>query len=131
MKKAHIVPDIFPAEFESKIGIRWVAIARVRACFHFAHPSEGGSAHERPCDACYASVRYDTMGGAVLKNGQAVSPPDASMLPDVELNATAPGCLYTMVMTDPDAPSPDEPKMRGETCTALIHSTATLAHKKS
>lgn len=115
MKKAHIVPDIFPAEFESKIGIRWVAIAR--HAFILPIDLKGGSAHERPCDARYASVRYDTMGGAVLKNGQAVSPPDASMLPDVELNATAPGCLYTMVMTDPDAPSPDEPKMRGETCT--------------
>lgn len=59
-----------------------------------------------------ASVRYGD--GSPLKNGQAVDPPKASSMPLIELNNTATGCLYTFVMTDPDAPRPEKPTARGE-----------------
>jgi hypothetical protein len=35
-------------------------------------------------------------------------------MPLIELNKTATGCLYTFVMTDPDAPRPEKPTARGE-----------------
>ncbi|XP_058056441.1 phosphatidylethanolamine-binding protein homolog F40A3.3-like [Anopheles bellator] len=59
--------------------------------------------------AAVAKVSYPS--GAVVEEGNVLTPTQVKDVPKVEWNAEA-NALYTIGMTDPDAPSRKEPKFR-------------------
>jgi len=92
-----LVPDIFAETFEPKTDLR------------VKYPTWVKSAVDLKSVASFGGT--PTRGAGEIQCGQTVTPTQAQDKPVLGWEAEA-GAYYTVVMTDPDAPSRAEPKLR-------------------
>uniref|UniRef100_A0A7S0H8Z1 Phosphatidylethanolamine-binding protein n=1 Tax=Hanusia phi TaxID=3032 RepID=A0A7S0H8Z1_9CRYP len=96
-EQAGLVPDLFPQPFQEK------SILRVK------YPNWVKSAVDLTNVASFGGT--PTKGAGEIQPGQLITPTQAQDRPVVGWEAE-PGAYYTLVMTDPDAPSPSSPTLR-------------------
>lgn len=97
LKEAGIVPDVLAEEFETKTVLRVKYPAWVKSAVDLKDVSSFGGT--------------PTRGAGELGMGQVITPTQAQTRPVVGWEAEK-GAYYTLILTDPDAPSRAEPKLR-------------------
>jgi len=97
LEEAGVVPDILPESFESKTMMRVKYPAWVKSAVDLKDISSFGGT--------------PTRGAGEISMGQEITPTQAQAKPVVGWEAE-PGAFYTLVLTDPDAPSRASPTLR-------------------
>lgn len=97
LEEAGVVPDIIAEPFESKTVLRVKYPAWVKSAVDLTDVSSFGGT--------------PTRGAGEIGMGQVITPTQAQTAPVVGWEAE-PGAFYTLVLTDPDAPSRASPTLR-------------------
>jgi len=96
-EEAGLVPDVWPEPFETKSVLRVKYPAWVKSAVDLTNVASFGGT--------------PTRGAGEIKTGQVVTPTQAQEKPVLGWEAEE-GSYYTVILTDPDAPSRAEPKLR-------------------
>jgi len=97
LEEAGLIPDVFPEKFETTTVLRIKYPAWVKSSVDLKDVSSFGGT--------------PTRGAGEISMGQVITPTQAQVAPVVGWEAEK-GAYYTLVLTDPDAPSRASPSLR-------------------